>query len=459
MPLHELPKSIRRSTDLAAAKGAPVRARVRLFRAVVRPLQAFLQTEASSGVLLLGAAIAALFWANVDARSYERVFEYPLEFGVGMAHTSFSFRELVNDGLMTIFFFVVGMEIKRELVTGELNTLPKALLPAIAALGGMILPATIFYLFNSSGAGRSGWGIPMATDIAFSVGILTLLQERVPRALTVFVTALAIFDDIGGILVIAFFYGHGIDGAWLGCAALACLIALALNRAYVVSGLAYALVGVGLWFTLHRAGIHATIAGVILGLMVPAKPRRGSREVLHELAEHVAELDRKAADEELEAAEILSIEQELEELQAPVRRFVHLLHPLVAFVIVPLFALANSGVAVAVGGPARIATPIVLGTAIGLFVGKQLGIFGFTLLAVRLGLAPMPGAASRTKLYGVSVIAGIGFTVALFIAGLAFAHESTLLDEAKLGILVGSTLAGLVGFVILRLTPRVSETH
>jgi NhaA family Na+:H+ antiporter len=352
---------------------------------------------------------------------------------------------------MAIFFFVVGMEIKRELVAGELNSVAKASLPAIAALGGMVLPAGIFLAFNWGGPGQRGWGIPMATDIAFCIGILTL-KSRVPRALIVFVTALAIFDDIGGILVIAFFYGHGLSVPWLIGAVALTIVLFAMNRAYVINGLAYAAVGAGIWSTLHHGGIHATIAGVVLGLMIPARPQRSSREVLHELADHVSGLDQKPPDEELDGAEILAIEEKLEDLQAPLQRFVHLLHPFVAFLIMPIFALANSGVSLRGAGISTLAAPVALGTAVGLFVGKQLGIFGLTMLAVKLRLAPMPGSASRMQLFGVSVIAGIGFTVALFIAALAYHDAGELLDQAKIGILLGSVVAGIVGFALLRFT-------
>jgi Na+:H+ antiporter, NhaA family len=430
------------------------RSRVRLFGAVVRPLQAFLHLEAASGILLLACAVAALVWANVHPSSYRGTFDYPLSVSGGAFVAHFTLRHLINDGLMTIFFFVVGMEIKRELVVGELSSIGKAGLPAVAALGGMVLPAAIFLAFNWRGAGRAGWGIPMATDIAFCVGILTLLKDRVPNALIVFVTALAIFDDIGGILVIAFFYGHGLTVPWLLAAGALSLLLFAMNRRHVIDGLAYGLVGVALWCALHFGGIHATIAGVILGLMIPATAQRPAREVLHELAAHVAELDGKAPDEVLEGAEILAIEEQLEDLEAPVQRFVHLLHPFVAFLIMPIFALANSGVALGKAGLASFAEPVALGAAAGLFIGKQVGIFGATLLAVKLGMAPVPGGASRTTLFGVCVIAGIGFTVALFIAALAYPHAPHLLEQAKAGILLGSLAAGLGGYAILRLAPH-----
>jgi NhaA family Na+:H+ antiporter len=430
-----------------------------IFGVVVRPIQAFLGREAASGILLLACAVIALLWANLDAASYGSVFDCPLSLGAGGETTRFTVRHLINDGLMAIFFFVVGMEIKRELVTGELNTVGKATLPAVAALGGIVLPAAIFLAFNWGGEGRAGWGIPMATDIAFCVGILTLLKGRVPHGLIVFVTALAIFDDIGGIIVIALFYGHGLSVPWLLGAGVLGLVLRVMNRAHVKSALAYGVVGIALWYALHHGGIHATIAGVILGLTIPARSQRPPREVLSNLSEHVSALDRKAPDEELDAAEILSIEERLEDLQAPVQRFIHQFHPFVAFLIMPLFALANSGVSLAGEGLSTLVAPVTLGTAIGLFVGKQVGIFGLTLLAVRLRLAPMPGAASTAKLYGVSVLSGIGFTVALLIASLAYPNDPVLLGEAKVGVLFGSLVAGIAGFAILRLIPKSAPAN
>ena len=397
----------------------------RRFRVVLRPLQAFLRLEAASGILLLLAASAALVWANLHPRSYEALFVAPHTFAAaGELVARFSLRALINDGLMTLFFFVVGMEVKRELVGGELNSPRKAVLPAVAAVGGMLVPIGIYVLFNWGRPGLRGWGIPMATDIAFCVGILVLLEDRVPRPLVVFVTALAIFDDIGGILVIALFYGHGFHVWWLLAALAPCLALLLMNQARVTSGLVFALVGIVLWYALHHGGIHATLAGVILGLGVPARSRRPSRQRLDELAE----------------------------VQSPIGRLLHLLHPMVAFGIMPLFALANAGVPLRHVGLASFSSPVALGAAAGLFLGKQAGVFAFTLAAVRLGLSPMPAGSSTAKLLGVSTTAGVGFTVALFIAALAFEDEPALLDQAKLGILFGSVAAGLAGFLVLRLS-------
>jgi len=397
--------------------------------AMLWPLQAFLRLEAASGILLLACAAAALVWANLDPVSYRALVDRSIAFTVAGAHVGFTLHALINDGLMSLFFFVVGMEIKRELVIGELSSFAKASLPAVAALGGMLVPAGVYLAFNVRGPGLVGWGIPMATDIAFCVGILTLLKSRVPRGLVVFVTALAIFDDIGSILVIALFYGSGLHAWWLLGAGALTLALVALGRRHVESGLVYAVGGVALWYTLHHGGVHATIAGVILGLCIPAHPRpdRDGRRSNELGGDHA---------------------------QSPLDRFVHRLHPVAAFAVMPLFALANTGVPLRHLGLSTLGEPVALGVGLGLFAGKQVGIFGATLLAVRLGLARIPGEASPAKLFGVSVLGGIGFTVSLFIAALAYAEAPALLDQAKLGVLLGSLGSGVVGFAILRAGAR-----
>jgi NhaA family Na+:H+ antiporter len=277
------------------------------------------------------------------------------------------------------------------------------------------------------------------------------MKKRVPHALMVFLIALAIFDDIGGILVIAFFYGEGLRGWWLLAAGGITGALYLCNRLHARSALLYAAAGVALWYALHAGGVHATIAGVVLGLMVPARPRRSSREVLVELGDHVQRLVSAPAPAELDDAAVLQIEEKLEELQAPLSRFVHALHPTVAFAIVPLFALANAGVAL--GSVQTLSGPVALGVGLGLLLGKPIGILAATWLAVRLRLSPAPGGASWPRIAGVAVVGGIGFTVALFIAGLAYPAQADLLDQAKAGILLGSAAAGIAGVLWLRLCP------
>ncbi|WP_164013705.1 Na+/H+ antiporter NhaA [Pyxidicoccus trucidator] len=426
-----------------------------LFRAALFPLQAFFRLEASSGILLALSAVLAMVWANSPwAASYNTLFDAHLELGLNGVRAGFTFREFVNDGLMTLFFFVVGMEIKRELTAGELRTFSRALLPLIAALGGMVVPALLYVAFNMGTPAMAGWAIPMATDIAFAIGCLTLVKARVGHAMVVFLTALAIFDDIGGILVIALFYGTGLHVEWLLASAGVLAVLAVLNRFYVRNGMAYLVAGAALWYGMHHGGIHATLSGVVLGLCIPSLPTRSGREVLEELAGFAAQCVREAGDEQVRGAQLLYIEERLEDLEPPLNRFVHLWHPYVAYGIVPLFALANSGISLEGMSWGDLLNPLPLGIIVGLFVGKQLGIFAFTWVAVKARVSAMPGGAGPGLLHGVAVVAGIGFTVALFVAGLAFLGEPELLREAKLGILVGSLLSAVVGYVLLRFVAK-----
>ncbi|TQF11436.1 Na+/H+ antiporter NhaA [Myxococcus llanfairpwllgwyngyllgogerychwyrndrobwllllantysiliogogogochensis] len=431
---------------------APVPA---LFRVAIAPLQAFFRLQASSGILLALCSVVAMVWANSPwASSYVGLFDARLELGVAGTHASFTFQQLINDGLMTLFFFLVGMEVKRELSAGELRTMSRAMLPLIAALGGMVVPAALYVAINAGTPAMAGWAIPMATDIAFAIGCLTLVKARVGHGLIVFLTALAIFDDIGGILVIALFYGTGLHVEWLLGAAAVVGVLMALNRFYVRNGIVWLLGGVALWYTMHHGGIHATLAGVVVGLCIPSRPTRPGRNVLEELSTYIRDCTQNAEDESMRSAQLLYIEDRLEELEPPLNRFEHLWHGWVAYGIVPLFALANSGISVAGMGWKDLLAPLPLGIIAGLFVGKQVGIFLFTLAAVKLRVSTLPGGAGLGQLHGVSVVAGIGFTVALFVAGLAFAGQPELLNEAKLGILVGSLLSAVVGYVLLRFVAK-----
>lgn len=426
-----------------------------LFKVALAPLQAFFRLEASSGILLALCAVAALVWANSPwAPFYTALFEAPLALEIAGFRGAFTFREFVNDGLMTLFFFLVGMEIKRELSAGELRTPARALLPLVAALGGMVVPAGLYLIFNAGTPAAGGWAIPMATDIAFAIGCLTLLKGRVSHPMVVFLTALAIFDDIGGILVIAFFYGTGIHAEWLLAAGGVALLLGVCNRFYVRNGLVYAVLGAALWYTMHHGGVHATLAGVVLGLFIPARPTRPGREVLRQLAAYVAKCVDEPEDESVRSAQLLAIEEQLEDIEPPLNRFVHLWHGYIGYAIVPLFALANSGISLAGMSLSDLGRPLPLGIILGLFVGKQLGIFLFTWVAVKAKLSPMPGGAPLSQLHGVAVVAGIGFTVALFVANLAFVGKEELLTEAKLGILLGSLLSAVVGYLLLRFGPQ-----
>ncbi|HXX30497.1 MAG TPA: Na+/H+ antiporter NhaA [Myxococcaceae bacterium] len=422
----------------------------RLFRALVAPFQAFLRTEAKGGILLLLAALVALALANSPWHElWHDLWELPLRVGPSGLAVEGTLHFVINDVAMAIFFFVVGLEIKRELVRGELRTPSQALLPAIAAVGGTAVPALLYLAIQRGGDGARGWAIPMATDIAFSIGCLALLGPRVPHGLRVFLTALAIFDDIAGILVIALFYGSGIQPLGLVLVVLAAAFGLVLNRLRVQSAGPYLAAGAALWFAFHSAGLHATLAGVVLGLLVPAHSRRTPDEVFADLK--TALDDAMARGVRPTADQIASVGRALADVSTPLDRFEYAVHPFVAYGVMPLFALANSGVHLGSLSLDVLLTPVFLGTAAGLFLGKTVGIFAFTRAAVASGLARVPSDAPWSQVLGVSAVAGIGFTVALFIANLAFAGAPLLLDEARLGILVGSAVSGTVGVTLLRL--------
>lgn len=412
-------------------------------RRLVRPVREFLATEASGGIVLLVAALLALLWANSPfGDAYDSFWRTRIGLEIGRARVAHDLKDWVNDGLMTLFFFVVGLEIKRELVVGELRSPKRAALPAIAALGGMLLPAAIYAAFNAGGEGARGWGIPMATDIAFAVGVLALFGPRIPSGLKVFLLSLAIADDIGAIVVIAIFYTADLAFSWLlGAAALLVLVG-ALRRVRVWYTPIYAVLGAAAWFCTLESGVHATIAGVALGLLTPARPLDpgGVQDALDEA-------ERFAADPS--PAEIHRFTLQAQQTVSVAERLLHSLHPWTSFVIVPLFAVANAGVRLGGQGIGEaLATPIALGVALGLVAGKTLGITAFALAAQRLGLGELPEGVGPRLLAGAAAVAGIGFTVALFIAELAF-EGAALVDDAKVGILGGSLVAALVGSAIL----------
>jgi Na+:H+ antiporter, NhaA family len=411
---------------------------------LIRPLVDFLHTEAAGGVALVVAAIAALVWANSpwDA-SYNDLWTTHLAVSLGDRELDLDLRDWINDGLMALFFFVVGLEIKRELAEGELRDPRRAMLPACAALGGMIAPAAIYAAFNAGGEGSAGWGIPMATDIAIAVGVLSLMGSRVSPSLKLFLLALAIVDDIGAILVIAVFYTDDIHAEAQLAAVGLVLVVAAMRRWGVRSAPAYVVVGVALWLTLHESGIHATLAGVVLGLMAPTQPIRQAE--LIDAAELADVSSYEAARQTATAArDTVSVVEWLE----------HRLHPWTSFVIVPLFVLANAGVPLsrATVGDA-LTSSVAGGIVVGLVVGKFVGVTGFTWLATRLGIARLPENTSWSGIVGVSALAGIGFTVSIFITGLAFGGEP-LEDQAKVAILAASLLAAAIGSALILVTSR-----
>jgi Na+:H+ antiporter, NhaA family len=418
--------------------------------------QEFFHSEAAGSIVLLACAIIALVLANSPwAGSYFRLLETKIGFVWGEAEFLLTLHHWVNDGLMAIFFFVVGLEIKREVVAGELSSPRQALLPVMAALGGMLAPAAIYLVFNAGGPGIQGWGVPMATDIAFALGILALLGSRVPVGLKIFLTALAIADDLGAVLVIALFYTEHIN--WIALLAAGVLLAVmsATNLLHSRRMVIFIFLALAVWFTDYLSGVHATVAGILVALVVPVTARADPRLAVDSAIEQLRHI--KAMNPTKESVigngdQFLALEAQYEKVRdtlPPGLVLEHQLHPFVAFVVLPLFALTNAGVRL--GGEASLSAlnSVSIGIVLGLLIGKPLGIMLFSWLAVKSGRAGLPEGVSWGQIAGVGILAGIGFTMALFISELAF-QDPALLNAAKLAILAASTVAGIVGYFSLR---------
>ena len=423
---------------------------------IVRPFQDFANKQSSGGVLLIAATVIALVWANSPwAESYTNLWHTKMTVALGDFSVSKDLTHWINDGLMAVFFLVVGLEIKREVLVGELSSVRGAALPVAAALGGAVVPALIYAAINAGTEGAAGWGIPMATDIAFALGVLALLGERAPVALKVFLTALAIVDDIVAVLVIALFYTSEISWGALGVGGVFLTALVVANLIGVGRTLVYALLGIGLWLAFLLSGVHATIAGVLLALTVPAisfiNPGaflERSRYVLDRFEKAGEQGESVLSNEERQAA-LHALNNAAYELEPPLHELEHALHPWVVFAIMPIFALANAGVPLGGGIADALTSPVSLGIVAGLVIGKQLGITLFAWLAVKGGISELPEGIRWRHVYGAGWLAGIGFTMSLFISDLAFS-DGSLVEAAKLGILVASLIAGVVGWTILR---------
>jgi NhaA family Na+:H+ antiporter len=423
---------------------------------LAKPFAMFAKQASAGGVVLLACAIVALLWANSPLGEYYfRLWSTPVEVRFGnLIGIDKPLLLWINDGLMAVFFFLVGMEIKRELLVGELRSPRKAALSMAAALGGMVVPAAIYVALNWGTPEIRGWGVPMATDIAFALGALALLGTRAPLALKVFLTALAIVDDLGAVLVIALFYTENLKVDALLYSFLFWGGMILMNRLGVRSGLAYFLVSLGMWFFMLKSGVHATVAGVLGAFAIPVRSRIDPELFIARVHEYLNQFDQPRPERTIilspeQQSAVEAIEREALRVQSPLQRLEHQLHYFVAFFVMPVFALANAGVALGGEGGLNWTSRVIWGVALGLLIGKPLGITLFAWLAVKLGLAQLPQGISFTHIIGVGFLAGIGFTMALFIAGLAFRGDE--LDYAKLGILSGSALAGAIGFTMLRL--------
>ena len=426
---------------------------------MVRPFQKFTAQEASAGIVLLICTAVALVWANSPwSPSYFELWETHLKVGFGDYTLDKPLDFWINDALMAVFFFVVGLEIKRAVLVGELASPRRAALPVVAAIGGMAIPAALYMIFNAGGEGSQGWGIPMATDIAFSLGVLALLGSRIPITLKVFLTAFAIVDDIGAVTVIALFYTDDLVWASLGVAVGFLGVLTVLNWLGVRHAVVYAIFGIGVWLAFLTSGIHATVAGILVAATIPSSVRIDPQEFVVHGRELLDRFERRIGLRDAEHTSIgqSAVVEELEracmDVESPLQQLEHDIHPWVAFVIMPMFALANAGVVLDSGLVDALSGRVALGVMAGLVVGKQMGIFTFTWLAIRTGIVTKPRGVSWRQIYGISWLGGIGFTMSIFITGLALNGEE-LVSESKLAILVSSLICGAVGWWILR-TPR-----
>ena len=430
-------------------------------RAIILPVQKYMYTESIGGIVLLIATVVALGWANSPWREeYHHILEIHLHIDVTLFAVDLSIEEWVNDGLMALFFFVIGLEIKREVLYGQLSTLRSAALPAIAAIGGMVVPASIYLLLNLEGDGMRGWGIPMATDIAFALGVLALLGRRIPMELRVFMLGLAVVDDLGAIAVIAVAYTETIDFGQLGMTAglIAAMILanrLGLRQPVVTAALAFLI-----WVAVLKSGVHATVAGVLIAGLTPARSMVSREEFANESEALLAEYRTAMAAGDHERADAIlgEVEEISQATEAPLERLERLIHPWSSYVILPLFALANAGIEFSHGSFSQaISSSVTIGVFAGLVLGKLVGITLFPFVASRLGIVELPRGISWLHVTGVALVGGIGFTVAIFVTGLAF-DDHVIVDNAKMGILAASLVAGLVGYGVLRLAARSASS-
>ena len=429
----------------------------RTFRKVLTPFEEFVHRQTAGGILLMAAAMIAIFLANGSvAEWYAHFIHTPISVNVGSWSLQMSMHHWINDALMALFFFVVGLELKREIMVGELSDLRQAALPVVAAVGGMVVPALIYVAFNHEGDAMRGWGVPMATDIAFAVGVLALLAARVPKALITFLVALAIADDLGAVLVIALFYTQELSLYWLLSAVALVLLLLTFNYAGIRKAMPYFIVAVLLWYALLQSGVHATLAGVLGAFTVPTRSKYDPSLFADRVNEQVDAFiaSRQSGSNLLSNHKLYAVVQNIEAsavaVQTPLQRLESIWHLPVAFLVIPIFALFNAGI------PLDLSTlketfvhPVTLGAMFGLVFGKFIGISGASWIALRLGIAQLPTGTRFSQVAAVSILGGIGFTMSIFIAELAFKQHADYLLMAKTGVFAGSLLAGIVGFGML----------
>ena len=436
------------------------------FDKILTPFEEFIHQQTTSGLLLMAMAVIALILANGPlAESYAHFMHTPVSLSAGSWSLEMSLHHFINDGLMALFFFIVGLELKREILVGELADLRNAVLPIGAAIGGMLVPALIYFAFNPEGDAARGWGIPMATDIAFAIGALALLASRVPKALITFLVALAIVDDLGAVIVIAVFYTDTIALGPLAVAAGLFGVLLMFNLSGIRKTTPYVIVAGLLWYALLQSGVHATLAGILGALSVPAVPKYKPEL----FSEHVKELMERfdashqpgksiMTNDKLRAV-VQTLENGVHSVEAPLQRLEHTWHMPVAFIVIPVFALANAGIPITMDSMGEtLSHPVLLGVSMGLILGKFIGITGVSWLLLKMGVAVLPKDTRFTQIAGVSLLAGIGFTMSIFVAELGFVGQAEYLLMAKTGILAASVLSGIAGFIWLYLVSKPVRT-
>jgi len=434
------------------------------FDRVLTPLEEFIHRQTTSGILLMLCAVAALYIANSQwSETYHHLLEIPFTIGLQGFQLSKSLHHWINEGLMALFFFVVGLELKREILVGELADPKQAMLPIIAAAGGMLVPVLIYTGINPEGHALNGWGVPMATDIAFALGALALLGNRIPKSLLTFLVALAIVDDLGAVLVIALFYTETINSIALATAAAVLLLLVTLNLGGIRRPLPYILLGLVLWIAMLESGVHATLAGIFLAFTIPMRPKYDPDRLLLQINEMVGQIKQAYQREESIVkndelrARVQALGEGVQLVQAPAQILEHKMHLPSAYLVIPVFSLANAGIPIDWSALGSIVThPVSVGIASGLVGGKLIGIAGFSWVAVKLGLTSLPHDLNFKHIVGVGLMGGIGFTMSIFIAELGFAHHAQDLLMAKTGILMASILAGVSGFLWLYLTAEKS---
>lgn len=430
----------------------------RAFDRILTPLEDFIHRQTTSSILLMACTLIALFLANsVWHESYLRLLHLNAAVWIGETHFDLDLMHWINEALMSFFFLLVGLELKRELLVGELADVRRAALPILAAIGGMAVPAILYLLWNAQGATGAGWGIPMATDIAFAIGVLSLLGDRIPKSLVTFLIALAIVDDLGAVLVIALFYTEKLNLFALSLVGLLTAVLIIFNLGGIRRVLPYMLVGILLWCAMLSSGIHATLAGVLLAFTIPIRPKYNAQHFINEVRDLSRQMEHSLQDcpdilhNDALRAQVIALEQGVELVQAPAQRLELNLHIIVAYLVIPLFALANAAIPVDITDIRHlISHPVTAGVISGLVLGKWLGIVGSCWLAMKTGLAAMPTGLTMRHIHGVSLLAGIGFTMSIFVADLAFTNEPQLLLMAKTGILLASLISGICGYCWLR---------